>query len=214
MHNFIVCCLLEDFSGICDCRYWGEERGAVCSRPTLDSLHELAEQRAADRRRREDGGSKSQACKEDGRTEKRRGKRKKRESERDERDPSDGGESGAKRRSAGSKGEEGEGPGGGVGPQTVTEAASAIPISRSMRESQVAAKPAVHRQLPEWIQHPITVQPDILAHSVPLAEVPLSNGISRNLQKMGVVKLFPIQVGLKQYQLPSQAVSHWAHSMM
>ena len=56
-------------------------------------------------------------------------------------------------------------------------------------------KPLVLRKLPLWMENPTLVEMDIKENSIPVSElaVTLPNLIQRNLQKMKIVKFFPVQ---------------------
>lgn len=152
---------------------------------SLNSLHELAEQRAVERRgkRRRKGGESDAASSID-QAEKKKRKRRDRGTVRGEEDSQSTAsdvdyEAGVE--------EEGATEGGDKG---------GLPLPRLTREDRTGPKAAVTRQLPDWIQHPTLVEADITDHSLPLEETALPNRICRNLRRMGVVKLFPIQVSL------------------
>ncbi len=191
---------------MCSCRYWGEESGGERSKSglSLESLHKLAKRRAVERRRKERAETRSQSNDKEGPSERRRRKRKRLvsgvEEGEEEEGTSDGG--GKKNLTEIKKDKEEEGaelgpiPGGEVG----EDGSGALhPLTR---QDAPAKKSLVHRQLPAWIQHPTTVESDILAHSVALEEIALPIGITKNLRGMGVVKLFPIQVSLIPMHTP------------
>ena len=56
-------------------------------------------------------------------------------------------------------------------------------------------KPIVLRKLPSWMENPTLVEMDIKESSIPVAEltITLPNVIQRNLQKMNIIKFFPVQ---------------------
>ena len=57
-------------------------------------------------------------------------------------------------------------------------------------------KVSVRRQLPEWVQHAELVEADIAGHSHPIEEFPLARVIIRNLRRMAITQLFPVQVSV------------------
>ena len=56
-------------------------------------------------------------------------------------------------------------------------------------------KPLLLRKLPSWMENPTLVEMDIKEHSIPVNKltVTLPNVIQRNLQKIKIVKFFPVQ---------------------
>ena len=54
-------------------------------------------------------------------------------------------------------------------------------------------KPVVLRKLPSWMDYPTLVEMDIKDNSVPVSTLALPNVIQRNLQRIEIIKFFPVQ---------------------
>ena len=75
-----------------------------------------------------------------------------------------------------------------------TEGSDIVPLGRV--HSRSVGKVSVRRQLPEWVQHAELVEADIAGHSHPIEEFPLTRVVIRNLRRMGITQLFPVQVSV------------------